>query len=106
MNDFTPEPGHPQLPPDELIKEFMATLHALWDFQVEQKSLPKKAVLPGCDPYTPIQCPGSGGGGGLPAMCNAINAWAACWKAWGDEVHKKLFPNPDDPPPPPGPPFI
>lgn len=90
----------------EAILNLMEAFYKVWEVWDKEK-LPSgpDAQTGKCDPYEQVKCPGSGGGGGVPEMCKAINAWAACWKAWGDKVHDKLWPGPNDPPRPPPPPF-
>jgi len=103
-----PIPRPPDMPPIEVIQEFMAAFHKLWEIQSRIAAEHVKYVPSGapCDPYEPVPCPGSGSpGGGVPAICEAINQWAQCWKDWGDEVHEKLFPSTEGVPPPPPPPF-
>lgn len=95
--------------PERVLQEFIRAFHAVWDLQVGESPAPRTPTGSPCDPYTPTKCPGSTdaqGASGIPSLCASINAWAQCWKSWGDEVHKKLWPSPDGPPPPPPPPFV
>jgi hypothetical protein len=63
---------------------------------------PNPKVSEAGDPYQQVDCPN-----GLPAFCQAMNAWGKAWEEWGNQV-KSILDNlgpPTGVSPPPPPPF-